>query len=94
VNQNAVGPRVAISRYFPSVGVIVHGSYDRIFQTPPFEDILLSSSPGAEALDTSVPALQLPFEPSHGYYYELRATKAFLSKLRLDANMFRRDVNN
>ena len=54
VNQNAVSPRVAISRYFPSVGVNVHGSYDRIFQTPSFENILLSSSPAAEALDTSV----------------------------------------
>jgi hypothetical protein len=45
-------------------------------------------------MDTSVLALQLPVQPSHGNYYELGATKAFLGKLRLDANMFRRDVNN
>jgi TonB-dependent Receptor Plug Domain len=94
VNQNAVSPRVAISRYFPTVDMNLHGSYDRIFQTPSFENILLSSSPAAESLDTSVPALQLPVEPSHGSYYEVGATKAFFSKLRLDANMFRRDVNN
>jgi hypothetical protein len=94
VNQNAVSPRVAISRYFPSIGLNVHASYDRIFQTPSFENILLSSSPAAEAMDTSVLALQLPVQPSHGNYYELGATKAFLGKLRLDANMFRRDVNN
>jgi hypothetical protein len=93
-NQNAVSPRVAISRYFPAVGVNVHGSYDRIFQTPSFENILLSSSPAAEALDTSVPAVQLPVEPSHGSYYELGASKAFFGKLRVDTNMFRRDVNN
>ncbi len=94
LNQNAFSPRVAVSRYFPSAGVNVHGSYDRIFQTPSFENILLSSSPRAEALDTSVPAVQLPVEPSHGDYYELGATKAFYGKLRMDANMFRRDVNN
>jgi hypothetical protein len=94
VNQNAVSPRVAISRYFPSIGLNLHASYDRVFQTPSFENILLSSSPAAEALDTSVPALQLPVQPSHGNYYELGATKAFLGKLRLDATMFRRDVNN
>jgi hypothetical protein len=94
LNQNAVSPRVAVSRYFPSVAVNVHGSYDRIFQTPSFENILLSSSPAAEALDTSVPAVQLPVQPSHGSYYELGATKAFFGKLRLDTNMFRRDVNN
>ncbi|MGB6690333.1 MAG: TonB-dependent receptor [Terracidiphilus sp.] len=94
LNQNAVSPRVALSRYFPTVGVNVHGSYDRIFQTPSFENILLSSSKSAESLDTSVPAVQLPVQPSHGSYYELGATKAFFGKLRVDTNMFRRDVNN
>ena len=94
VNQNAVSPRVAVSRYFPSLGLNVHASYDRIFQTPSFENILLSSSPAAEGLDTTVPALQLPVQPSHGNYFELGSTKAFLGKLRLDTNIFRRDVNN
>jgi len=94
LNQNAVSPRLAVSRYFPSAGVNIHASYDRIFQTPSFENILLSSSPSAEALDTSIPAVQLPVQPSHGNYFELGATKAFFGKLRLDANMFRRDVNN
>ncbi len=94
LNQNAVSPRVSMSRYFPRVGLNLHGSYDRIFQTPSFENILLSSSPAAESLDTSVPAVQLPVQPSHGSYYELGLTKALFNKLRVDANMFRRDVNN
>jgi hypothetical protein len=94
VNQNAVSPRIAVSRYFPSAGLNIHASYDRIFQTPSFENILLASSPVAESIDTSVPALQLPVQPSHGDYYELGATKAFFGKLRLDANMFRRRVSN
>jgi hypothetical protein len=94
VNQNAVSPRLAVSRYFSTLGLNLHGSYDRIFQTPSFENILLASSPEAETLDTSVPALQLPVEPSHGNYYELGLTKVLFDKLRVDANMFRRDVNN
>jgi outer membrane receptor for Fe3+-dicitrate len=94
VNQNAVSPRVAISRYFPTRSLNIHASYDRIFQTPSFENILLSSSPEAESLDTTVPAVLLPVEPSHGNYYELGLTQALFNKLRLDANMFRRDVNN
>jgi hypothetical protein len=94
VNQNAVSPRFAIARYFPSIGVNIHASYDRIFQTPSFENIILASSQAAEALDTSVPAVQIPVQPSHGNYYELGATKAFFEKLRLDANIFRRVVNN
>ncbi|MGB0066058.1 MAG: TonB-dependent receptor, partial [Terracidiphilus sp.] len=94
VNKNAFSPRVAIARYFPSVGIKVHGSWDHVFQTPSFENILLSSSPEAQALDTSVPIVQLPVEPARGNYYELGATKALFGKLRVDADMYRRDVNN
>lgn len=94
VNQNDVSPRVAISRYFPAAGIKVHGSWDHVFQTPSFENIILSSSPEAQALDTSVPIVQLPVKPAHGNYYELGATKALSGKLLVDANMYRRDVNN
>jgi hypothetical protein len=94
VNQNAVSPRLAVSRYFPSAGLIIHASYDRIFQTPSFENILLASNPAAEALDTTVAAVQLPVQNSEGNYYEFGATKALFGKIRLDANTFRRDVDN
>jgi hypothetical protein len=94
VNQNAVSPRVAVSRYFPSMNLKVHGSYDRIFQTPSFENIILSSSPQAQALDTSVPIVQLPVDPARGNYYEVGATTAIFGKLRLDTNVYRRDVSN
>jgi len=94
LNRNAVSPRAAVSRYFSKTGIQIHGSYDRVFQTPSFENILLSSSPAAESLDTSVPAVQLPVPPSHGSYYEIGATKALFNRLRADANLFRRDVNN
>jgi hypothetical protein len=94
LNQNAFEPRIAASRYFSRLNLNVHGSFDRIFQTPSFENILLSSSPEAANLDTSGPAVQLPVQPSHGDYYELGLTKALFSRMRLDANVFRRDVNN
>jgi outer membrane receptor protein involved in Fe transport len=45
VNQNAVSPRLAISRYFPTLGQNIHGAFDRIFQTPSFENISLGNSP-------------------------------------------------
>ena len=84
VNQNALSPRLSVAHYFPSIGLNIHGSYDRVFQTPSFENILLSSSTAVESLDPSV--LRLPVQPSHGNYYELGLTKAFFDKLRLDAN--------
>ncbi len=92
VNQNALSPRLALSRYFPSAGLNLHVSFDRVFQTPAFENILLSSSP--TVLDFDPISLRQNVLPSHGDYYEAGLTKAFYGKLRLDANMFRRDVNN
>jgi TonB-dependent Receptor Plug Domain len=92
LNRNAVSPRLAVSRYFPSAGVVLHVSYDRIFQTPSFENLLLSSSTAAAGLDTI--SLQLPVKPSEGDYYEAGLEKVFFNKIRVDTNYFRRDVNN
>ncbi len=92
LNQNAFSPRVSIARNFPSMGLIVHASYDRIFQTPSSENILLASSQQVQSLNPDV--LRLPVQPSHGNYFEFGATKSFFSQLRLDANYFRRYVNN
>src|SRR5271157_4028162 len=92
VNQNAVSPRLAVSRYVPSRELLVHAAYDRIFQTPSFENILLASSPDVVVLNPNV--LRLPVEPSHGNYYEAGMTKAFMGKLSLDVNAYFRNVNN
>ena len=94
LNRNAVDPRFAISRYFPSADLVLHFSYDRVFQTPSFENILLSSSPQAEAIDPSPGNVQRLVEPSEGDYYEAGLTKAFGGKVKLDANYFRRLVAN
>ncbi|MGB6074113.1 MAG: TonB-dependent receptor, partial [Candidatus Acidiferrales bacterium] len=92
LNRQAVQPRLAISRYFPGAGIVVHFSYDRVFQTPSFENILLSSSTAAAGLDTI--SLQLPVQPSEGNYYEAGLAKVFSNKFRIDTNYFRRMVNN
>jgi len=93
LNRQAVDPRFSISRYFPSADLVLHFSYDRVFQTPSFENILLSSSTAVESLDPEN-FLRLPVEPSEGDYYEAGLTKVFFNKVRLDANYFRRLVSN
>jgi hypothetical protein len=92
LNRTAFSPRLAVSRYFRSAGTVLHFSYDRVFQTPSFENLLLSSSTAAAGLDTI--SLQLPVQPSEGNYYESGLEKVFHNKVRLDADYFRRDVNN
>lgn len=93
VNKQEVEPRFAISRYFPSSNLILHFSYDRVFQTPSFENILLSSSTQIESLDPTT-FLRLPVQPSVGDYFEGGLTQGLFGKAKLDINYFRRAVGN
>jgi hypothetical protein len=92
VNHQAVSPRLSVARYFRSVDLVVHASYDRIFQTPSSENLLLSGSPLVESLNPNV--LRLPVEPSHANYYEVGLTKAFSRKFKVSANYYRRLFDN
>jgi TonB-dependent receptor-like protein len=92
LNQNAFSPRISISRYVPSLNLVLHGSFDRVFQTPSFENILISSSPQIDALSDQF--LRLAVRPSLGNYYEGGLSQAFFHRMRFDMNVYRRDVRN
>ena len=92
LNQNAFSPRISIGRYVPSLNMVFHGSFDRVFQTPSFENILISSSPQIDALSDQF--LRLPVQPSLGNYYEGGLSQALFKRMRLDLNVYRRDVRN
>ena len=93
LNKRALQPRLAVSHYFPKTDTVLHFSYDRVFQTPSFENILLSSSPKVESIDPTG-FLRLPVQPSQGDYYEAGVTKVLLGHLRIGTNYFRRFVND
>jgi hypothetical protein len=92
VNQNAVSPRVGVARYWKTANMVLHVSYDRIFQTPAFENILLSSSPEVVSLNPQF--LRLPVLPSHGNDFEAGFTKSLFNKFRLDGSYYRRYADN
>jgi TonB dependent receptor/TonB-dependent Receptor Plug Domain len=92
VNQNAVSPRLSLARYFPSADLVLHVSYDRIFQTPSSDNLLLSSSPLVVSLNPAV--LRLPIKPSHADFFEGGMTKALHGQWRFSANVFRRQFDN
>jgi outer membrane cobalamin receptor len=91
-SESAWSPRVGVSRFVPSLNLLVHASYDRIFQTPAVENLLLASSPQLNSINPTV--LRLPVRPARGNFYEVGVTKALGGKLRVDANLFRRDFHN
>ncbi len=92
IKQGAWSPRVAVSRYLTGLGLLVHADYDRVFQTPSMENLLLASS---AALDQVSPlVLRLPVEPARANYYEVGITKGMGGHVRLDVNLFRREFRN
>ena len=92
VNESAWSPRIGVSRFLPSLNLLVHASYDRVFQTPAMENLLLASSPQLDSVSDVV--VRLPVQPARANYYEVGFTKSFAGKLRIDGNVFRRDFHN
>ena len=91
-SESALSPRVGVSRYIDRWKILLHVSYDRVFQTPAMENILLASSGQVISLNPEV--LRLPVRPSRGNYFEGGISQALFAKLRLDANVFRRNFRN
>jgi hypothetical protein len=91
-NESAWSPRLGISRFISSFNLLVHASYDRVFQTPAMENLLLASSPQLDSVSNLV--VRLPVQPARANYYEAGFTKSFAGKLRIDGNVFRRDFTN
>jgi hypothetical protein len=92
VNDSAWSPRIGVSRFISSLNLVVHASYDRVFQTPALENLLLASLSQQDSLSGFV--LKIPVPPARANYYEVGFTKSFVSKLRIDGNVFRRDFRN
>jgi TonB-dependent Receptor Plug Domain len=92
VNRSGFSPRVSVGRSLPSLNMVLHASLDRVFETPSFENILITSSQWINQIDPSV--LHLPVEPSKGAYYEGGMTQAFRNRMSVDLNVYRRDIRD
>jgi outer membrane cobalamin receptor len=92
VDERAVSPRLAVAWSWPARDLVLRASYDRAFQTPAVENLLLASSPAVEALNGRV--ARLPLRSSVGDFYEAGFSKALFGTLRLDASYFVRAMAN
>jgi hypothetical protein len=92
VDENAFSPRLGAAYYFPSAGLVLRASYDRIFQTPASENLLLASSP--QALTLNQQSAFLPVRPARGNYYEAGFAKSVFGKASWNLDYFHRDLEN
>jgi outer membrane cobalamin receptor len=91
VEDSAFSPRLAVAWSWPGAGLVLRGSYDRAFQTPAFENLLLASSRTVDALSAEV--LRLPVPPSRGNFYEAGLSKLF-GPMRVDASYYSRQTKD
>ena len=91
-DEQAVSPRLAASWYHAPSNVVLHVSYDRAFQTPAVENILLASADLVTRLGGE--GLSLPLRSSRGNFYEAGLSKALFDRARVDVNYFHRRSTN
>ena len=91
VTENMISPRLGVAWSKPSADLVLRASYDRIFQTPASENLLLASSPDVDEISEDV--LRLPVRPSRGHFFEAGLTKA-VGRSRLDFSAFRRKMRH
>ncbi len=91
VRESAWSPRVAAAWNIPGSGFVLRASYDRVFQTPALENVLLASANLVDALGGE--GVFLPLRPSRGHFAEAGFSKAFLQRLRLDGTYYHRSFD-
>jgi outer membrane receptor protein involved in Fe transport len=92
IDDHAFSPRVALSYYFSRADLQFRASYDRVFQPPPTENLLLSSAAAALDIDEVEGVLAVPASRAH--FFEVGLRKSFLNVFRLDVSHYWRTFRN
>ncbi|HKF26090.1 MAG TPA: TonB-dependent receptor, partial [Candidatus Acidoferrum sp.] len=92
VRDSAVSPRLGASWYWPHAGLVLRASYDRAFEVPSIENLLLASSAAAQHLTNT--GTGLPVRPSRGNFYEAGLSKSIAGHVRLEGSYFERRIHD
>ncbi len=100
-SESQLGPRLGLAYYVPRTHTVFRASYDRMFITPEYEDILLSSSVAAAALappdvqaSRALGGGQLFNRSERQDAYTVGLQQGVGSGLRLDLSFWKRKVEN
>ena len=92
VRENAFSPRLGLAYQVPGWGLRLHGSYDRAFETPAMEGLLVASSPLMRRITSE--STGLPVRPTRSHFFQTGFAKSLWGRMRLDANYFVRRSRN
>lgn len=93
VNDDAWSPRVGVAYFLKRTNTVFRASYNRLFQTPALENLLLSSSAAAARL-SSDPDEVRPVPGERENAYEFGVQQALGKHVRVDIARYVKNVRN
>ncbi len=96
VRGNQLQPRLGLAFNLPETKTVLRASYNRNYQTPPNENLLLSSSEEASVLVPSfvreaLGGAFIPIRPERQNVYELGLQQSLLGRFAIDASFYHKD---
>ncbi len=98
ISEQALSPRIGAAYYIPRTQTTLHASYNRLFQPPPAENLLLVSSGEAAAI-SPIAVLQgvttvLPILPDKENSFEVGAQQLLSRYLRVGLTLYQKRIKN
>jgi outer membrane receptor protein involved in Fe transport len=98
VKENALSPRIGIAYYIPRTQTTLRASYNRLFQPPPAENLLLASSAQAAAISPlavirGITIVQ-PILPDKENSFEIGAQQLLSRYFRLNVSVYQKRIQN
>jgi outer membrane receptor protein involved in Fe transport len=98
LGEQAFSPRIGLAYYIPKTKTTLRASYNRLFQSPPTENLLLASSTQAAAI-SPIAVLQgvttvRPILPDKEHAFEIGAQQGLSKYFRLNLTVYQKRIEN
>ncbi|HWR17614.1 MAG TPA: TonB-dependent receptor [Terriglobales bacterium] len=94
LTQDAWSPRIGLAYYVAKTGTVVRASYNRLFQTPPVENLLISSSQAGAVFSGDPNKIVTPVPPERQNFYEVGLQQQLGHYVRLDLAHYVKNIRN
>jgi hypothetical protein len=98
IGEQALSPRLGVAYYIPRTQTTLHASYNRLFQPPPAENLLLASSQEAASISPiaviqGITTVQ-PILPDKENVFEVGAQQLLSQYLRVGLTLYQKRIQN
>ncbi|HKR58366.1 MAG TPA: TonB-dependent receptor, partial [Pyrinomonadaceae bacterium] len=98
ISDHGLSPRIAVAYFIPKTKTTIRASYNRFFQPPPAENLLLASSPEAASI-SPIAVIQggttvHPILPDKENVFEVGAQQLISRYLRLNLTVYQKRIEN